>query len=127
MASFWQLDIVEQTGIWFSNAHNGYLQLLIELGLIGLAIFGFQLLSTLVRSLRWTQLRPGDRAALWPYCVAAFMLVYNLFEVSVAEENSIVWVLYASASFAVRSPKVRRPAVFELHPSGTHASRGVRT
>lgn len=124
MASFWQLDIVERTGIWFSNAHNGYLQLLIELGLVGLAVFVFQLLTTLLRSLRWAQLR--DRAALWPYCVAAFVLVYNLFEVSLAEENSIVWVLYVAASFAVRSPAARRPAVVEAHPPRTHASRGVR-
>jgi len=123
MASFWQLDIVERTGMWFSNAHNGYLQLLIDLGLVGLVTFGFQLLTTLVRSLRWAQLR--DPAALWPYCVAAFMLVYNVFEVSVVEENSIVWVLYVSASLAVRSPAVRRPGGVAVQPVRTHAPRVV--
>ena len=76
IASFWQQGIVEKTGMWFPNAHNGYLELAIELGLVGLSLFLFQLSTTLVRSLPWTQLR--DRAALWPYCVAAFVLVYNL-------------------------------------------------
>jgi O-antigen ligase len=105
MASFWQLDIVERTGIWFSNAHNGYLQLLIDLGLVGLATFVLHLLTTLVRSLRWARLR--DWAAPWPHCMAVFLLVYNLIEVSVVKESSIVWVLYVSASLAVRSPAVR--------------------
>ena len=123
IASWWQLDIVERTGIWFSNAHNGYLQTLIDLGLIGLAVMVLQLLSTCVRSLHQARRPGGDSlqadggasggkpwAAAWPWCVAAFVLVYNLFEVCTVEENSLVWVLYVSASLAVRSPGARRTA-----------------
>ncbi len=106
IASFWQQEIVESTGMWFPNAHNGYLQLAIELGLVGLSLFLFQLLTTVVRSLAWTQLR--DRAALWPYCVATFVLVYNLWEVANIQESSIPWVLYVSASLAVRARVPRR-------------------
>jgi hypothetical protein len=43
--------------------------------------------------------------------MTACVLVYNLIEVSVVEENSIVWVLYVAASLAVRSPAPRRPAL----------------
>ena len=108
MVSFWQLDIVARTGIWFSNAHNGYLQLLIDLGLVGLVIFVFQLLTSLVRSFSFARRRVP--AAVWPFVIAACVLVYNMIEVSVVEENSIVWVLYVSAGFAVRTPALRRPA-----------------
>lgn len=108
MVSFWQLDIVARTGIWFSNAHNGYLQLLIDLGLVGLVIFVFQLVTSLVRSFAYARRRLP--AAVWPFTIAACVLVYNMIEVSVVEENSLVWVLYVSASLAVRAPALRRPA-----------------
>ncbi len=123
-ASFWQLRIVASTGVWFSNAHNGYLQLLIDLGLIGFVTFVLQLLVSLVRSLAFAQ-RP-EPAALWPYCVTALVLVYNLVEVSVVEENSIVWVLYVSASFAVRSPGLRRPSLVDRPASLARSARAVR-
>ena len=129
IASFWQLDIVRTTGMWFPNAHNGYLELAIELGLVGLSLFLFQLSTTLVRSLAWTPLR--DRAALWPYCVAAFVLVYNLWEVATVQESSILWVLYVSASLAVRAPVPRRsqqlaaPASRSLRPTGPSRVAGA--
>ena len=123
IASFWQQGIVENTGMWFPNAHNGYLQLAIELGLVGLGLFLFQLATTVVRSLAWTQLR--DRAAIWPYCVAAFVLVYNLWEVATIQESSILWVLYVSASLAVRASVPRRSPQLAVLASGPYAQRGV--
>jgi O-antigen ligase len=106
LASFWQLEIVSRTGVWFSNAHNGYLQLLIDLGLVGLLTFLCQLLTNLVRSFGYAH-RP-EPASVWPWCMAACVLVYNLIEVSVVEVNSIVWVLYVAASLAVGARTARR-------------------
>jgi exopolysaccharide production protein ExoQ len=123
IASFWQQQIVETTGMWFPNAHNGYLELAIELGLVGLSLFLFQLSSTVVRSLAWTQLR--DRAALWPYCIATFVLVYNLWEVATIQESSILWVLYVSASLAVRAPVPRRSQQRAALASRSLAQRGA--
>jgi O-antigen ligase len=101
IASFWQLEAVESTGIWFSTAHNGYLQLLIDLGIVGLALFSVHLLSTLSRAVR-VQGFPIGRSAVWAVCIASLVLLYNLVEVVLMAENSIVWVLYVAASFAVR-------------------------
>lgn len=123
VASFWQQAIVDDTGMWFPNAHNGYLQLTIDLGLIGLGLFLFQLSTTLVRALSWTQQR--DRAAVWPYCLAAFVLVYNLWEVATIQESSILWVLYVSASLAVRAPVQRRSKRASLVASNRYAASGA--
>jgi O-antigen ligase len=122
IASYWQQAIVEDTGMWFPNAHNGYLQLAIELGLVGLTVFVAQVVGTLARALAWAR-RP-EHAALGPCCVEAFMLVYNLWEVATVEESSILWVLYVSASFAVRAPVARRAHTL-ARASGAYASRGV--
>ena len=110
--------------MWFPNAHNGYLQLAIELGLVGLGLFALQLSTTLVRSLAWARQR--DRAALWPCCVAAFVLVYNFWEVATVEESSILWVLYVSASFTVRARVVRRASRGPFGRPRAFASNGVR-
>ncbi len=123
ITSFWQREIVESTGMWFPNAHNGYLQLAIELGLVGLGLFALQLSITLGRSLGWA--RQSDRTAIWPCCVAAFVLVYNFWEVATVEESSILWVLYVSASFVVRAPVARRRPRLAVRAPRTLASRGA--
>jgi O-antigen ligase len=124
VASFWQESIVANGGVWFSNAHNGYLQLAIDLGLVGLGVFVVQLAVTVFRALTWTPLR--ERAAVWPYCVATFVLVYNLWEVATVEESSLLWVLYVSTSFAVRAPAPRRSRWRKpAEARGGYASRGA--
>ena len=109
IAAFWQLEIVEQTGVWFSTAHNGFLQMLIDLGVLGLGLFLLQMISMLVCALRWQRLQ-GGRRAVWPVCVCSFFILYNLSEVVLMRENSIIWVLYVATSFAVRVPVSRQAA-----------------
>jgi O-antigen ligase len=101
IASNWQLQLLEQTGFWFSNAHNGFLQLTLDLGIVGLSIFVVHLGRTLILSVRRVP-EAARPAYTWASCVASFVLVYNLVEVTVMMENSIVWVLYASTGFALR-------------------------
>jgi len=106
---FWQKEIYEQTNYWYGTAHNGYLQMLLELGAVGLVILFLQMISTIVCALRWQRLR-GGRRAVWPLCMCSFMLLYNLSESLLMRENSLVWVLYVAASFSVRDSVSRQTA-----------------
>ncbi len=106
---FWQKEIYEQTNYWYGTAHNGYLQMLLELGAVGLVILFLQMISTIVCALRWQRLR-GGRRAVWPLCMCSFMLLYNLSESILMRENSLVWVLYVAASFSVRDSVSRQTA-----------------
>ena len=125
VASFWQLSSVAKMGVWFSNAHNGYLQLLVDLGAVGFLLLAVQLFVTLARSLALAERRSG--VALWPYCAAAYLFVYNLAEVSLMEENSIVWVTYVAASLVVRSRTSRKRAARPvLRARGATATRAAK-
>jgi O-antigen ligase len=107
IVSFWQLAIVEKTHLWFSNAHNGYLQLLIELGVVGLALLVLQTSSTLFHAVRWHG-RQAGRGAIWPICMGSLFLLYNLTEVVLMRENSVIWVLVVATSLGVRRAAARR-------------------
>lgn len=77
------------------GAHNGYLDLGLQLGLVGIAIFlaGFVLaLSRAFATVRRTQTLEG----FWPGLFLAFMLVYNFTETMLATPNNIFWALYVA-------------------------------
>jgi O-antigen ligase len=107
--SHWQRPMAQQTGFWPAHAHNGYLQMLIDLGAVGLAMLLLQMISMFVCALRWLRLQ-GGRQAVWPVCMCSYLLLYNLSEVLLMKENSFVWVLYVAASFAVRDSVSRKAA-----------------
>jgi len=105
--SFWQRDIVAKTFVWFSNAHNGFLQQTIEFGVVGFALLVLQMSSTLFHAVRWHR-RQAGREAIWPICMASFFLLYNLSEVLLMRENSLIWVLVVATSLGVRRAALRR-------------------
>lgn len=77
------------------GAHNGYLDLGLQLGLVGIAIFlaGFVFaLSRAFATVRRTQTLEG----FWPGLFLAFMLVYNFTETMLATPNNIFWALYVA-------------------------------
>ena len=77
------------------NAHNGVLDLCLELGIAGLLVFaiGFgQRFRTALQEYR----RQESSGAMWPFLFLSFLLVYNLTESTLLVQNSLSWALYAS-------------------------------
>lgn len=86
------------------HAHNGFLDLALELGMGGVAIFLAGAAVAARRGVAALRGTPGA-AALWPLLLLAFFLVYNLTESSLLRQNSLFWVLYvATASSALLRP-----------------------
>ncbi len=86
--------IMSQVSFLAPHAHNGYLDLCLDLGFSGLGVFAVgwaARLRTAVREYRF------DSSAAWPLLYLAFMLVYNLGESNILRANSIFWVLYVTA------------------------------
>ncbi len=98
-AAFWLGWEGESAKIWAAlpwrppHAHNGFLDLGLELGVIGIVLFvtGFVWATwraTLV--IRRTKTVYG----LWPIAYLVFILVVNIAESTILVQNSIFWVLY---------------------------------
>jgi len=116
--SFWLGARVEKT--WnvyrfhLQESHNGYLELYLTLGWIGIALFGFVIaagLRNVLASLRHNPEMGGLKCAFF-----LIAIVYNLSEVGFRVQNP-VWILFLFAVIVVPEPAVpkRPPGLEEGH------------
>jgi O-antigen ligase len=105
--AFWAEDsevasrVQEGVGWETPSAHNGYLDLLLELGVIGLAFFGLSTCTTILRmfanawSIHWT--------LLLSWCaLLSFVLIYNLVESAMLQQNHLLTFLYVWVATVAR-------------------------
>ena len=111
-------------------AHNGFLDLLLQLGIVGLAVFGVGYLINLRRAV--VCLREDEsRGNAWPLLYLVFILLFNFTESTILATNNLFWVLYISTSislvpFAVpvrrEAPLTDSQRLYGLEASPTHLS-----
>jgi exopolysaccharide production protein ExoQ len=110
-SAFWLGADGQSTVMWHlmgwhpSHSHNGFLQLWLDLGLIGLAIFLIGFCVVTVRAIGLSR-RSHSVESFWPLMFLAFLFLYNFTESSFLTRNSIFWILY-TASILVVSPGFR--------------------
>ncbi|CAD0227944.1 putative O-antigen polymerase [Planktothrix agardhii] len=89
------------------HAHNGFVNISLDLGVLGLIIFLTIIIVTYARGIIW--LRAGNTwAELWPVCYVTFFFMYNHTESTIIEHNSIFWVLLVSVSLSMKQVKPKR-------------------
>ncbi|PPS44228.1 O-antigen ligase [Chroococcidiopsis sp. TS-821] len=81
------------------HAHNGFLDLTLNLGIVGLSIFILSFLMSTIRALRWLRLTKKVED-LWPLLSLSATLLYNVAESTLLERNHILWILYVVTVFA---------------------------
>lgn len=87
--------IVADVGWEAPHAHNGYLDVCLDLGLLGLSIFLISMFGGIRSALKECQ--PRLTVTLWPILIVSMTLIYNLTETSLLKVNGLFWVLYVSA------------------------------
>jgi O-antigen ligase len=102
----WEGERVSDTVAWdvaVPNAHNGFLEVGLGLGLIGVAILAIGMGRNFLCAVRRARgHREMDQA--WPLILLIFLALYNLTETSLLIGNSILWMAYvASSCWLVRS------------------------
>ena len=106
---FWHgLNGVGSAAIWRatgwtpSHPHNGYLQLLLDLGLFGVCLFSYGLIFTLIKALKLLRATKTIET-LWPVVHIAQLLVTSSTESQLFVSNNIGWILYVAAAFSLRT------------------------
>lgn len=99
-------EIWQITGWPVPNAHNGFLDLLLAVGLIGGGLFAMSFFLNFVISLKRIRLIPTSYM-IYPAIVLIFVLVSNVAETSLFSTDS--WIIYTWASLI--------PAQFVLLPT----------
>lgn len=101
---FWLGLNGESADIWNAvkwqppHSHNGFLDLWLDLGLLGLSIFAFSFVAVCLRAV--TLLRQNHAPeALWPLAYLTFLLLANLTESSLLRQN-FLWILYVSITLS---------------------------
>lgn len=112
--AFWNTDLPIEVGAAVArgyvppHAHNGFIDLMIDLGLIGLFIFGLSLIHNLIRSARKAYAaRSGED--LWPLAFFACLTIANLTESTFMRLSNVFFVLYiaiAFSNFTSSQPKI---------------------
>ncbi len=99
------------------HAHNGFLDLWLELGIVGLFLFtaGYlQAVGNGVKLLRMSH----DRLATWPLQYLAFLFLCDLVERLIPRQNDIYWAVYVAVVVAAtQAARIgqRSRAVFPMH------------
>jgi O-antigen ligase len=81
-------------------AHNGFLDMTLQLGAVGLAAFSLLFWMYTRAALRLARSQRGG-ASLWPVCYLVFMLCYNFSDSTLMAHNSLFWVLFVGISLPV--------------------------
>ena len=99
---FWRGWTGESAEFWRAvgwetpHAHNGFLDLALDLGVLGVATFVAGWASAAYKALVRAR-GPRTSEALAPLVILAFVLFYNLTESSILRQTDVFWVLYIVA------------------------------
>lgn len=100
-SAFWLGWKGESARVWSlfawqpTYAHNGYLQLGLDLGFLGLSVFVLGFLIYFARALTWARANQTVEG-MFPLAYLTFLLPYNVTDSIILQQNNIFWVLYVS-------------------------------
>ena len=111
--NFWQgWDSPTSAYVWRAigwsapNAHNGLLDLALDLGLLGTLVFLAGFLSNLARAFVWVRLTKNS-ASFWPLMYLSFLFLTNITETMLLSQNSLIWVLYVAVTLSISTLPAR--------------------
>ena len=83
------------------NAHNGYLDLWLQLGLVGLVFFIISLIGNMFKTIVLLRRKMG-RSQCFCLLFLLFIIIGNFAESFILVQNCIFWILYVTISTKVR-------------------------
>ena len=108
-AAFWtegsrpafEVGALASKGFVPSHAHNGYLDVGLDIGLVGLGVFFIGLIATFGIALRRAY-RASEPEDLWPLAFLILLVIYNVTESLLLQRITIYWVMYMTVFLSLR-------------------------
>lgn len=97
------ITAIHWTGV--EQAHNGYLDLCLDLGLAGLILFACGFFAAFRRAAREFTTESG-RLAKWPLMFLLFFFLYNFVEGSLLQLYTFLWVPYVAVFVSLTSVRM---------------------
>lgn len=103
---FWHGNDGESLYIWNAirwtppNSHNGFLDLALSLGIIGIAVFFILFWSSVVKNIALLRVKFRWHY-VWPLSYFIFLVLKNFSESSLMSQNSFHWVVFTISVLAV--------------------------
>lgn len=82
------------------HSHNGYLDLWLDLGFLGLIVFAVGLFIALTKAMQIVRSTTAV-VTLWPLLYLTYMLLNNITESSILKPNDVWWILYVATILSV--------------------------
>ncbi|MGD1950843.1 MAG: O-antigen ligase family protein [Leptolyngbyaceae cyanobacterium] len=104
LAAFWRgvngesVYIFERAGWEVPDSHHGFLDMTLQIGIIGSSMVCLALWQTLLRGIARIRLY-GSWLSSWLAVYSLYIVIVNLSETSLLIQNNIFWILTASTSF----------------------------
>ena len=114
--AFWLGWDGESASIWRglswrpAHAHNGILDLGLELGVAGIGLFAVGLAVSAWRAAAVIR-RTATAYGLWPIAYLMFTVTLNLAETTIIARNSLFWVLYVATCMWLIRPRIAERTV----------------
>ncbi len=118
LSAFWQgyegpsgyVQLAMRIPIIYS--HNGFLDIWLSIGIIGLSIFILSFISTTVQSLALLRMT-NTPEGFWPLLFLTYILLSNLTEGTITSFGSSFWAVYAAISYSLVIAKRDQYAIAE--------------
>src|SRR5690606_24413713 len=117
-------DLVVIRGVTYLQAHNAWLDVFLQLGVIGLVVFGLLVATSIVRSwllaIDTTGTRTGQHGLAWPASALPLVLLVGLLTQSIAESRLLIelgWTLLVIIAVKTSWPDTARDD--QLDPPGS--------
>jgi exopolysaccharide production protein ExoQ len=90
------------------SAHDGYMDLLLDVGVIGLLLYVVAFVVAARRAVILYRSGPPNNM-MWPLLVLTEILLCQITEASIVSPHSTYWILYVAVAFSVSKPPVDLP------------------
>jgi exopolysaccharide production protein ExoQ len=116
-------NIILTIGWAAKHSHNGFLDILLDLGVLGLCLFLVGYFVALRQAIRLVS-ESGLSEASWPLHYLAFIPLYYMTEGQLLQQDNIHWALYVAVVVCVATVPVRvtKPAVEYVTAKSTNKS-----